>query len=83
MRAVHDTVDASMQRLFRRYVELAGFSIQDLDDGLSVAEVSVYPDIGDAGALRDEIVANVLELLDERPEAYELLRGRTFARSLH
>ena len=35
------------------------------------------------GEIYQEIAATLSELLDERPEAGEFLRGRTFARTLH
>jgi hypothetical protein len=52
---------------------------------LFVTEVSVYPLSGPAapGELCGEIVAALVELLDECPEACELLRERTFARVFH
>jgi hypothetical protein len=31
----------------------------------------------------DEVMQSLLELAEERPEAVQLMRGRTFARAVH
>jgi hypothetical protein len=83
--------------LFERCPMLSGFTVQEahalgrdrkseaLERGLCIADVAVqcWPGLGATQALYDEIAEMLLELLDERPETYELVRGRTFARSLH
>jgi len=50
-----------------------------------VSEVTVNPTAGRHGPaqLAVEIVATLGELIDECPEACELLRERTFARAFH
>ena len=88
---------ARMDSLFRRFPVLYGFSVQDrsnvtrervvqgLRDDLYLADVvAQWPLSGEqAEALVEEISLALFELVDERPEASALLRGRTFARVLH
>ena len=90
---LEDTVDA----LFRRCPTLCGFSVRDADDlprnrstlqhggELFVTEVSVFPmrDLYAPAEVSLEIVATLAELLDECPEASDLMRDRTFARMVH
>jgi hypothetical protein len=81
MRA-NEAIESCMARLFRRCPELTGFSL--IDEGeLCVVDVALNPGYSDAELPREEIVAALFELLDDQPEAFELLRGRTFARTLH
>jgi len=88
---------ARMDSLFRRFPMLHGFSVQDrsnvtrervvqgLRDDLYLADVVAHwPLSGEqAETLVEEISLALAELVDERPEATALLRGRTFARILH
>jgi hypothetical protein len=83
--------------LFARLPMLSGFSVQDrstltaereaapLDIELSIADVSVHtwPGFPSTGGVAAEIVAALLELLEEHPAARGLLRGYTFARVFH
>jgi hypothetical protein len=83
--------------LFATLPMLSGFSVQEratltsdrgmapLDGDLCVADVSVDSWTGfDASpVLCAEIAQAMRELLEEHPEAYELLRGHTFARTFH
>ncbi len=85
-----------MQALFRGWPMLRGFTVEDspavsgersrghLDGDLYFTNVACYPslDRDQSIELCDEISLALLELIDERPEAVQLLRGRTFARSL-
>lgn len=79
MNALHDRV---IQELFQRCPALCGFS---LDGELYLAEVACHPPLdGERAAMvADEIAHALSELVDEEPEAAELIRGRTFARALH
>jgi len=86
-----------MDALFGRCPMLTGFSVQEeavlgkdrnaesVECGLCIADLAVqcWPGLGATHALYEEIGEMLLDLLNERPETYELLRGRTFARSLH
>lgn len=88
---------ARIGALFGRWRPLHGFSVQEgaklgrqrcaghLQGDLFLADIACYPllDGEQAAALYEEIFAELLELVEERPEAAALLRGRTFARTLH
>jgi len=88
---------ARLESLFRRCPALEGFSIQPrssvsrdrvaagLQDDLYLADVIWHRPLNSeqAETLVDEISLALFELVDERPEATALLRGRTFARTLH
>jgi hypothetical protein len=69
--------------LFRRFPELVGFCVLESDDDLTLAAVETYPCNESAAELMPEIAAPLMELMDEDPQARELLGGRTFARTLH
>jgi hypothetical protein len=75
-------LDRHLADLFRRLPMLAGFTLrQDLE----VADVAVHswPGYVAGEELYKDLMVALTELADERPDAIELLRGRTFARSLH
>jgi len=88
---------ASINALFLRCPTLCGFAVRGAArrsrdgialqraSGLFVTDVSIHPlcSFDSAVTLCDEIVATLAELIDECPEACELLHERTFARVLH
>ena len=78
LREVNDV----MSTLFQRYPALCGFSVKD---DLCLSNVACHPALAgdEAEILCEEILAALHDLLEERPEAAELLRGRTLARSFH
>ena len=90
-------VSAHVAALFVRFPMLTGFSVQDsaivtrergaapLAEDLCVADVAVdaWPGLQAGPAVRDEIVATLLDLLDKHPDSREVLRGHTFARTFH
>jgi hypothetical protein len=90
-------VPATIESLFHRYPALTGFSVRGLDeipdncsrsgeDGeLFVSDVGILPSLTSEqyGEIFDEIATTLADLLAEQPDATELLRGRTFARTLH
>jgi hypothetical protein len=82
MNALHDQIQEVMQMLFQRNPALCGFLVQE---DLSFSHVACHPalDADEARELIDEISGTLRELLEEDPEAVELLRGRTLARSFH
>lgn len=94
---VQADVEAKMRDLFARCPTLCGFSIQDRsslpkdvagpipDADLYVTEIGIYPklDAEQYGELYDEITVAIADLVQAQPQAYDLLRGRTFARCLH
>ena len=78
-----ERLEASISALFRRCPALCGFTVEHLSE-LFVSEVTIHP----SGAvpqreLRWVIVATLAALIEECPEAGELLRERTFARVVH
>jgi hypothetical protein len=75
-------VEEHVDALFRRLPMLSGFSLRH---DLEFADVAVYTWPGySAGAdLYQELAQALAELAEERPDAVELLRGRTFARAFH
>ena len=75
---------AAAAAIFRRCPTLCGFAIRDAR-GLFVTEISVFPLTGlEAPAeIRSEILAGLAALIDECPEACDLLGNRTFARVIH
>jgi hypothetical protein len=71
-----------LDELFRRLPMLSGFWLRpDLD----VAEVSVFtwPGYTPGPELYEEVMQSLVDLAEERPEAVQLIRGRTFARAVH
>jgi hypothetical protein len=88
---------ARVDDLFGRYPSLQGFSVQGTEalpepirsnvmaNTLVVAEVGIDPICGSdySEKVSDEIAVVLLDFVKERPEAAELLRDRTFARTLH
>jgi hypothetical protein len=83
--------------IFGEYPILCGFSVQrrstltkdravaPLKGELCLADVSVntWPGFRATLEFYDEIVCTLLELMDQQPEAFDFLSGRTFARTLH
>jgi len=88
MRIQHQVVDQVEQQLtllFSRCPELSGFSVRGEADELFVSDVGIAPRLSaeQYGEIYQDIALTLSELLEERPEAGELLRGRTFARTMH
>jgi hypothetical protein len=75
-------VERHLSELFRRLPMLAGFWLQP---DLEVAELSVFtwPGYTAGGELYEEVIRSLGDLAEERPEALQLMRGRTFARAVH
>jgi hypothetical protein len=75
-------VEEHVHALFRRLPMLSGFSLRH---DLEFADVAIHAWPGyNAGAeFYQELVEVLAELAEERPDAVELLRGRTFARAVH
>jgi hypothetical protein len=97
LRRAEADVAMQIKALFGRCPELAGFAVQDLaelpddDEAGDVESGLVVTDVGlSAPVTREEtdkvyhlISAALSDVLSERPEAIDILRGRTFARALH
>jgi hypothetical protein len=91
------SVDAKMKALFARCPSLHGFSVQDRgmlprdldktripDADLFVTEIGVFPRADSQfDEIYDEITLAISDLVKDQPHAYDYLRGKTFARSLH
>jgi hypothetical protein len=91
-------IQAKIDALFARCPMLCGFSVQDRamlprqldhraipDADLFITEIGIYPKLGDdlQSEIFDEITLLISDLVYEQPMAYNVLRGRTFARILH
>ncbi len=78
LREVQDLVNM----VFQRYPTRCGFSVRE---DMSFSNLACYPAIAgdEAELLCEELSAALAELVEERPEVAELLRGRTLARTFH
>ena len=91
------SVATKIRGLFARCPTLHGFSVQDRamlprdidpnripDADLFVTEIGVFPKLDSQfDEIYDEITLAISDLVKDEPQAYDLLRGRTFARTLH
>ena len=90
-------VQARIDALFIRCPSLSGFCVQDRstlpeqlndaqipDADLYVTEIGIFPKLGadQYADIFDEITLSLSSLMSEQPNAYDVLCGRTFARSL-
>jgi hypothetical protein len=75
-------LEALVATIFRRWPGLVGFSVQDAGE-LVLGEMETQPWSVQPYELLGEVSVALLDFVDEAPEALELLRGRTFARTLH
>jgi hypothetical protein len=77
-------LDAQVGSLFARCPELCGFSVRGGKNDLFVADVGIAPRLSPEqyGEIFQDIARTLADLLEDAPEASELLRGRTFARAL-
>jgi hypothetical protein len=83
MSNLQSEVSAAVEALFRRLPSLVGFSIGQQERELVIADVETDPWPAHSPELFGEIAGALLELVEEKPDARELLLGRTFARTLH
>ena len=77
-------LEQHVQSLFERCPELCGFSVRGEKDELFVADIGIAPRLSQEqyGEIFQDIAKTLADLIDEQPEASDLLRGRTFARTL-
>ena len=75
-------VERHLSELFQRLPMLAGFWLRP---DLELEELSVFswPGYTAGRELYDEVMQSLVELAEERPDAVQLMRGRTFARAVH
>ena len=91
-------VQARIDALFVRCPTLCGFSVQDRatlpeqlteaeipEADLYITEIGIFPKLStdQYADVFDEITITLSNLVSEQPNAYDVLRGRTFARTLH
>ena len=83
--------------IFERCPALYGFTVQEcsvlpeelrslaLERELVVTDIGVYPCLNadQCEQIYNEIAVTLLDFMFERPSAKEVLRGRTFVRTLH
>ena len=71
-----------VRELFQRLPMLSGFWLRP---DLQVAELSVFtwPGFGATPDLCQEVTQSLIAFTEDRPEALQLMRGRTFARAVH
>jgi hypothetical protein len=71
-----------VHELFKRLPMLSGFWLRP---DLNVAELSVFtwPGYTAGQDLYEEVMQSLIELAEARPEAVQLMRGRTFSRAVH
>ena len=95
--SIEEDLAKRMETLFQRCPALTGFTVLDrslvpggarvaaLERGLFVAGIGIYPELDPQHCERiyDEISVALLDFMLQRPEAREVLRGRTFARAFH
>jgi len=68
--------------LFDRLPMLCGFALKH-DFELTEVSVCTWPGYTAGQDLYDELLQALADLAEERPDAASLMRGRTFARSIH
>jgi hypothetical protein len=94
---VEESIASEIKALFDQFPDLAGFSVvdrsglpDDIDPSgresqLFIGDIGFCPPVSDGehGKACNEICDVLSDLVSERPEAFEVLRGRTFSRTLH
>jgi hypothetical protein len=97
LRRVEASIVSEIQTLFNHFPDLAGFSVvdrsglpDDIDPSgreqqLFIGDIGFCPPVSDSehGNACNEICDVLSDIVSERPEAFEILRGRTFSRILH
>ena len=82
LQKVEALVERHLAALFQRMPMLCGFAMRDDLEVTDVA-VSTWPGYTAGEDLYGNLMVALADLAEERPDAIELLRGRTFARALH
>src|SRR3954470_8647944 len=82
---IHSQLDEHVESLFERCPELCGFSVRSENDELFVSDVGIAPRLSaqQYGEIFQDIARTLADFLEEEPDASDLLKGRTFARTLH
>jgi hypothetical protein len=71
-----------VDELFQRLPMLTGFWLRP---NLEVDELTIFtwPGYSAGRDLYEEVMDSLVQLADERPDAVQLMRSRTFARAVH
>lgn len=94
---IEEDLAARVDTIFDRCPFLYGFTVQDcsalpealrslaLERELVVTDIGVYPYLNpdQCEQIYNEIAVALLDFMFERPSAKDVLRGRTFVRTLH
>jgi len=94
---LEEDLAARVGTIFERCPSLCGFTVQDssalpeelrslaLERELVVTDIGVYPFLNadQCEQIYNEIAVALLDFMFERPSAKDVLRGRTFVRTLH
>jgi len=94
---IEEDLAARVDTIFGRCPALYGFTVQDcsalpeqlrslaLERELVVTDIGVYPYLNadQCEQIYNEIAVALLDFMFERPSAKDVLRGRTFVRTLH
>jgi hypothetical protein len=94
---IEEDLAVRVDTIFDRCPSLHGFTVQDssalpeelrslaLERELVVTDIGVFPFLNadQCEQIYNEIAVALLDFMFERPSAKDVLRGRTFARTLH
>ena len=94
---IEEDLATRLETIFEHCPHLCGFTVQDssalpeelrslaLERELVVTDIGVYPFINaeQCEQIYNEIAVALLDFMYERPSAKDVLRGRTFVRTLH
>jgi hypothetical protein len=85
MNTHRQSIQDELESLFARCPDLCGFSVRGDENELFVSDIGIAPRLSaeQYGEIFQDIARTLSELLEEQPEACDVLRGRTFARVLH
>ncbi|MGQ0651069.1 MAG: hypothetical protein ACT4P4_02190 [Betaproteobacteria bacterium] len=72
-----------LEVLFRECPALCGFTVEADLAAPSNITCHLMETFGEADKIVGRVAGLLVEVMEEEPQAVELLRGRTFARSLH
>lgn len=74
---------ACVETMFRRLPTLAGFAVSE--GAIALADMTCHPapDAESLAEMREYITGELLELVDQEPQAALLMVGRTFPRITH
>jgi hypothetical protein len=97
LQRLEDDITGQIKRLFERFPNLAGFSLvdrsalpDDIDPSgregqLFISDIGFCPPVsqGEHGRACNRICDVLTDIVREQPEAFELLNGASYSRTLH